>query len=160
MAIGGMGLSPMQRIQYAATQYFTRPTANSTAAIVLWLTGALATRSFMNQLGLGLVSVGMSGLLALVCQAILTLLEGPIWHRHLRSQQMRFVLGAGALCVDVAMNTGGCWVFMQNLGATTFWQALTSTLGDGGPPSPITILALSLLVAIAISAAPEGLWDL
>lgn len=160
MSTASIGLSPMQRIHYATTQYLTRPSANSTAAIVLWLTGALATRTFLGELGMGIESPLIATLLAFTFQAILTLLEGPIWHRHLRSHSIRFVLGGGALLVDVAMNTGGCWVFSRNLGNTTFWQALSSTLGDGGPPQPLTVFAISLLLAVAISAAPEGLWDL
>lgn len=155
------GLTPPQRIRRAVSAYLTRPTANSTAAIIIWLLGALATRTFLGELGVGSeFATAVSTITALVFQAVLTLLEGPVWHSALRSHRTRFVLGTGALIVDTALNLGGCWFFLQNLGNTTFWLAIAAATGTNGPPSSVTILALSLLVALAISAGPEALWDL
>jgi len=165
MSVQGMNLSPMQRIQWAAITYLNRPTANSTAAIIIWLTGALATKTFLGELGvidtfargIGIV-VGV--LCAIVLQAVLTLLEGPIWHSHLRVKRSRVILGFGALVVDTSLNVGGVWYFLQNLGNTTFWNAIASATNTQAGPSPVTILLLAVLFASAVSAAPEALWDL
>lgn len=157
-AVGGTGL---QRIVLAFRNYMTRPTANSTAAIVIWLMGALATRTFLIELGVGTEdSTLLSGVMSITLQAVLTLLEGPVWHSVLRSHKTRFVLGVGALVVDIILNIGGCWFFLQNLGNTTFWQAIAAATNTQTGPSPLTILLLSALIALAISAGPEALWDL
>lgn len=155
------GLSPVQRIQYAAMTYLTRPTANSTAAIAIWLLGALATKSFLVEIGIGgTASSAMTSVLSLVFQAILTLLEGPVWHAQLRTHRVRFILGVGALVIDTVLNVGGCWFFLRNLGDTTFWQAIAAGTNTTTGPSAGTTLSLSALIAMGISAAPEALWDL
>lgn len=155
------GGTALQRIMIAARNYMTRPTANSTAAIVIWLLGALATRTFLLELGVGEgASSIISGVMSITLQAVLTLLEGPVWHSNLRQHRTRFVLGVGALVVDTSLNVGGCWFFLQNLGNTTFWQAIAVATNTQSGPSPLTILFLSILIALAISAGPEALWDL
>lgn len=155
------GFSPIQRIQYAVTAYATRPTANSTAAIVIWLLGAAATKTFLAELGVNnSFSSFFAIVFALIFQAVLTLLEGPIWGTAPRTNRIRLVLGAGALFIDTALNTGGVWYFLQNLGNTTFWQAIAATTNTTSGPASATILGLSVLLGLAISAAPEALWDL
>lgn len=161
------GLSPVQRIQFAVMTYATRPTANSTASIIIWLLGALSTRTFFNELGITNANNPLiSSLAAIVAQAVLTLLEGPVWHSILRTELIRTIFGVGALAVDTAFNVGGIWYFLQNLGNTTFWRAIASASGqiqaDGSAvaPASLTILLLSILFGLAVSAAPEALWDL
>lgn len=154
------GLSLMQRVQYAFMTYATRPTANSTAAIIIWLLGALATRTFLMELGISAEgSLAALTLTALVFQSVLTLLEGPIWHKALRVHRMRLILGTAALLIDTALNTGGCWFLLKNLGNTTFWQAIATATGTTTGPASLTILLLSILIAFGISAGPEALWD-
>lgn len=155
------GLSPIERIQVAIYSYATRPTANSTAAIVIWLAGAAATKTFLEELGIvGQWTAVLAGLLALVLQAMLTLLQGPVWHSSLRTQPVRTLFAFGALVIDTALNTGGCWYWLQNLGNTTFWQAIAISTNTPTGPAPLTILGLSLLIGLAISAGPEALYDL
>lgn len=160
------GLHPIERIQIAFYRYFTRPTANSTAAILIWIGGASATRTFLTELGVtDNWANAMAVVLALVLQALLTLLQGPVWHSTLRTSRARVILAAGSLFIDTAMNTGGCWYWLKNLGNTTFWHAITAATQSSTPavsnePAAATILALSFLLALGISTGPEALWDL
>jgi hypothetical protein len=150
-----------QGLASTAQAYANRPTANSTAAIVIWLLGMLATKTFLTELGIGSLEASwVGGLFAFVFQAILSILEGPMWHSHLRVHRSRLVLGFGALVVDTALNTGGYWYFLQNLGNTTFWQAIATATNTSGGPSALTVLGLSVLMGLATSAGPEALWDL
>lgn len=155
------GYSPFQRIQVAAVSYMNRPTANSTAAIIIWVLGALATKTFLKELDvISTFTSTVDVCAAFVFQALLTLLEGPIWHTHLRNHRTRFILSVGALTVDTCLNTAGVWYFLQNLGNTTFWQALASATNTQNGPAAMTIFAISALIGLAISAGPEALWDL
>lgn len=161
MTVRSYAMGGLQGIAGTAQAYANRPTANSTAAIVIWLLGMLATKTFLQELGVGVVgALWIGNLFAFVCQAILSILEGPMWHTHLRSHRSRFVLSVGALILDTALNTGGYWYFLQNLGHTTFWQAIAAATDTQTGPTALTILLLSVLLGLATSAGPEALWDL
>lgn len=162
MAFASRTGSTIQSVQLAVLTYMNRPTANSTAAIVIWLIGAAATKNFLLEIGILEGYAAFLGFaLASITQGLLTILEGPVWHSHLRQQQrMRMVLGSAALVVDTALNTGGVWYYLQNLGNTTFWQAIASATGTQTGPASLTILLLSVGVGLVISAGPEALWDI
>ena len=169
----GTPTTPRQRIDWAGVwqttalwaqaqlatllSMLTRATANSAAAIIIWLLGVWTTRAFLSELGV----VGSTTLYAFVLQAILTNCEGPIWHSRLRvSRGGAFIIGIGALFIDILMNIGGLWIYLRNLGGTTFWQAVMATTHTNAPPTATTCFLLALVLAIGVSAGPEALWDL
>lgn len=141
------------RLQY----YLTRATANTAAASIIWLVGAWATGQCLTELGIS----GPTQLGAFVVQGLLTVLEGPVWHKHLRhGRGGATIIGIGALGIDLMLNIGGLWVYLQNLGVTTFWSAIMAATNQSSAPAPLTCFALTLLISLCVAAGPEALWDL
>lgn len=137
--------------------YSTRGTANTMAASVIWVTGLWATSEFLQQLQIP----GPRFLYAIALQSILTNCQGPIWHAAQRvGRRGAFVIGIAALLIDVGLNVGGLWIYLSNLGQTTFWLAIQAATSSTVPPSPLTCFLLSLAGAIIVAVGPEALWDL
>lgn len=137
--------------------YATRATANSAAAVIIWLLGAWASGTCLKELGVE----GPTTLYAFILQGLLTICEGPIWRAALRvGRRGATLIGVGALGVDLMLNVGGLWIYLSRLGSTTFWEAVQAATGQIVQPSGQTIFALSVLLALAVAAGPEALWDL
>jgi hypothetical protein len=143
-------------IRYWVENNFNRLTANRCMTIIVWLVGAWATKVFLVELG---VENNSAKFLAIVLQAFLTLADGSIWRPILRSHKVRMLMGIVAVVADVAFNTGGLWVYVRNLGNTSFWAAIASAMEYSGPPSLKTILALSAIGGLIIAAGAEALWE-
>ncbi len=157
----GAGIQQLQllvtRLLNGIGYYASRATANTAAAVVIWLVGAWSTGTFLTQIGIE----GPTKLYAFILQALLTICEGPIWYKHLRVDRGgAFIIGIGALLFDVVFNIGGLWIYLQNLGNTTFWQAVMAATGQVSAPASLTVFAVACLLGLAIAAGPEALWDL
>lgn len=150
----------IQTLQYyiARIQFIlTRATANTVAAVIIWIVGALATNVALTELGV----TGPTKAYAFILQGLLTICEGPIWNATLRvNRRGALLVGIGGLGIDLMLNVGGLWIYLSRLGDTTFWKAVMAATGQSNPPAPLTCFALACLLSLAVAAGPEALWDL
>ena len=152
----GQALQRLQQLWGQITTIISRATENTSAAIVIWLVGAWATRSFLEQLGVG----GPIATYSFVLQGLLTVCQGPVWNPKLRvGRGGAFIIGIGALIFDVILNIGGFWIYLQNLGNTTFWQAVMAATEQTAPPSGLTCFLIAVALGMCTAAGPEALWD-
>lgn len=125
--------------------------ANRVAAVVVWMIGAYATALGLNQMNMNPV---LALLVGPFIQLVLTICERPMWRKRRYN-----IVAVIVVIVDIFFNYGGVWPFSQNLDKTGAWIGLTSSLGTADAAPAISKVVFTLMISIAIAAAPEWLWE-
>lgn len=126
--------------------------ANRIVAVATWLVGALTTHLGLSALVPGLPWYYSAGF-ALVTQATLTLAERAMWRGR------PTIVGAGALLIDVACNTGGIYPYARRLGETPAAVAIADVLHVARDIGPLGAIIAAGVLGFLIAAAPEDLWN-
>lgn len=126
---------------------------NKVGAGVIWVVGAVMTYQFFDQIteatGGGVLMV------AVVCQLVLTLAQGPVWRGR------GGAISYAALFVDAVINFGGVMFYLANIDQAGSVQAIMSSfLGMSGEMPMIVKATLALIVAAIVAGLPEFLWKL
>lgn len=138
-----------QRLVQAAQN--TRLSPNRAAAIIVWMIGAYTTALAIHQMGV--VAETPSYLIGGTIQALLTVLEKPIW----RGLRIGWVSGT-ALALDAFCNFGGVWQFANKLDQTQAWASINEAMGTQQAIPAVTKVIVALVFSVFIAASPETLW--
>jgi hypothetical protein len=119
-------------------------------AVIIWIAGAAASYSGIAAM-LQDIPVWLGALIAVVTQLVLTFVERP-------ALAGRFdIASIGALLLDVALNAGGLFPALRNVGETPTAQMLMSVFRLEPGVSPIGAFLLSVIVGYIIAATPESM---
>jgi len=125
---------------------------NKFIGLSIWIAGAWMTTNTLSQLG---ISQPLNIIIGILLQLALTRAESPIWSGNGVPK-----MGIGALIIDVAVNSGGVWPYVKNIGNTDLWNMIKDVAED---PSMIAGVGVQLFVAIFIgtlaAAAAEYFWN-
>jgi hypothetical protein len=126
---------------------------NKVGAGIIWTAGAVMTYQFFDQI----TSVEGPGILlvAIVCQLVLTLAQGPVWRGR------GGAIGYTALFIDAVINFGGVMFYLANIDQAGSVQAIMSSFfGMSGELPMIVKAVLALAIAAIVAGLPEYLWKL
>jgi hypothetical protein len=119
-------------------------------AVIIWIAGAAASYAGIAAM-LQDIPVWLGALIAVVTQLVLTFVERP-------ALAGRFdIASIGALLLDVALNAGGLFPALRNVGETPTAQMLMSVFRLEPGVSPIGAFLLSVIVGYIIAATPESM---
>lgn len=124
---------------------------NRAAAVIVWLIGAYTTGLAIQQTGV--LTETPSMLLGGGLQALLTVLEKPIWS----GLRVSWV-GACALLFDAFCNFGGVWQFANKLDQTQAWLSINEAMGTQQGVPAVTKVIIAVMFSLFIAASPETLW--
>jgi hypothetical protein len=123
---------------------------NEVAAVIIWLAGAATTYAGIAAM-LPDVPLWLGVVVAVVAQLILTVVERPALHGRASAAAV------GALVLDVALNVGGLFPALRNVGETPTARAIVEAFGLQPGVSPLAALLLSVVIGYIIAATPESL---
>jgi hypothetical protein len=119
-------------------------------AVIIWIAGAAASYAGIMAM-LKDVPVWLGVIIAVVTQLVLTFVERPALAGRAN------LASIGALLMDVALNAGGLFPALRNVGETPTAQMLISVFHLEPGISPIAAFLLSLIVGYIIAATPESM---
>lgn len=124
--------------------------ANHVAAGIIWWIACVTTWQFVASLGVRDLLIAVP--LAILGQALLTVVEHPFWGRR------RDAVAGVAVIADTMINAGGVWPWMSRLDQTPPWRMLAEGLQLAPGLAIVPALVLSLVFGYVLAAAPERVW--
>jgi hypothetical protein len=124
--------------------------ATIAVAVIIWIAGAAASYAGISAM-LQDIPVWLGIIVAVVTQLVLTFVERPALAGQFN------VASIGALLLDVALNAGGLYPALRNVGETPTATMLMSVFNLDPGVSPIGAFLLSVIVGYIIAATPESM---
>lgn len=119
------------------------------AAGIIWSASVWTTANAIAHLGVSGYWLMAGGI---VVQVMLTALESQIWSG--RGSLIEWL----ALVVDILINMGGLWPWIQNIDQTPTWDMLIQAMGAPSDLGNFSKLAVCILPAVFLAYAPERMW--
>jgi hypothetical protein len=126
-------------------------------AFIIWIVGSYNTVVLLEELGVS--KENYTSLYAgVITQLILTYSQSVIWFEMNLSKLdkekiIQYILFGFLVLIDIAANVGGIIIYVNNISATSAYQALVGT----EPISAGLIRFIAILVGTMIAIAPEAI---
>jgi hypothetical protein len=126
-------------------------------AFIIWIVGTYNTVVLLEELGVSKESY-TSLYAGVVTQLILTYSQSVIWFEMNLSKLdkekiIQYILFGFLVLIDIAANVGGIIIYVNNISATSAYQALFGS----EPISAGLIRFIAILVGTMIAIAPEAI---
>jgi hypothetical protein len=127
-------------------------------AFIIWVVGSYNTVVLLEELGVSTESY-TSLYAGVVTQFIFTYCQSVIWFEMNLSKLdkekiIQYILFGFLVLIDIAANVGGIIIYVNNISATSAYQALFGT----EPISAGLIRFIAILVGTIIAIAPEAIY--